>query len=299
MTAFANVRRGLNLSAGTGLAQTGTVVFSNSNGVTFGMQTSGSSHVITASATGGITNAIQSLSAGTTRITSGQAVLANSNGFSFGVNGQTITVRRPTLSYWDNHYPLAGAASIPGESSTLNLTIQRASFALPLTATRADLVMSMLVDGSTAGSVTFALGIYTFAGSTASSASSSSVAVTWNSGTNSTAASIYGGQSLERWRSIPLGTWNITPGDYLVGFLISISGVAGSTASWSMFGETNASVLRAPANAAQSAYFNDGIFSTGTGAFPSSMHLSAINQTFSGFGIAGPVQPYLQLAGTF
>lgn len=298
MPAFANVRRGLNVSAGTGLAQTGTVVFSNSNGVTFGMQTSASSYVITMSAVTAIT-AIQSISAGTTRVTNGEAVFGDSNGLSFGIDGQTLTATPSKLSYWDNHYPLGGALSIPGASSTINLSLQRASFAWPIDVTRADVAMSMTLAGSTAGSLTLSMAIYTFGGSTASSVSSSSAAFTWASGTNSTVSSQYGGQSADRWRSIALGTWNVTPGDYLIAFGASISGVAGSTAGHSIYGETNASAIRGPANAAQSAYFDDGLYSTGTGAFPSAIQLSEINQTFSGFGGGGIVQPYVQLAGTF
>lgn len=71
------------ISAGTQSTDAGTVRFSNSNGVSFGM--SGGTR-ITASV-----DAIKSISAGTTRITSGEAVFSNSNGVSFGVNGNTVT----------------------------------------------------------------------------------------------------------------------------------------------------------------------------------------------------------------
>jgi len=74
------------LSAGTTKATLGEVVFSNSNGVSFGID----GQTITASvvAGGGDTG---SIFAGTTRLTLGEAVFSNSNGLSFGVNGQTIT----------------------------------------------------------------------------------------------------------------------------------------------------------------------------------------------------------------
>jgi hypothetical protein len=80
------------LAAGTQTANTtGTVLFSNANNVTFGMN---NSSVMTASASfpaQSVQPAIQSISGGTTRITTGEVVFSNSNGMSFGVNGNTIT----------------------------------------------------------------------------------------------------------------------------------------------------------------------------------------------------------------
>lgn len=72
------------LAAGTQTATSGTVVFSNSNGVTFGMN---GSSVVTASvnaAGGGV-----ALNAGTQTATSGTVVFSNSNNVSFGMSGST------------------------------------------------------------------------------------------------------------------------------------------------------------------------------------------------------------------
>jgi hypothetical protein len=77
------------IAAGTQTATHGTVVFSNSNGVTFGMS---NSSVITASVAGGGGGGnTGSISAGTTRGTLGEMVFSNSNGLSFGIDGQTLT----------------------------------------------------------------------------------------------------------------------------------------------------------------------------------------------------------------
>lgn len=289
---FPNQRNGIAMSAGTGIAQSGTVVFSNSNNVTFGAQISASSFVITATAA-----VLGSISAGTTQITSGQVVLSNSNGISFGANGQTITAQLPSISYWDNRFQ-EGAQSAVLSSSAPNLSLQIASFALPIAATRADMFARLTVVGSTAGSYTISMGIYTMSGSTASRASSSSVAVTWNSGT-SNAVSLYGGQSDIRYRSVPLGTWNISPGNYMIGVIYSISGVAGTTGSMSVYGAigANLNTIAVPGGGAQSAYFADGLYTTGTAALPASIHLSDIAQTFTASSVE--MQPYLQLAGTF
>lgn len=291
-----NERQGINLSVGTALAQTGTVVFSNSNGVSFGMVSNASGYTITASNSGGGVNILASISAGTTFATGSQVVLSDSNGLKFGVNGQTITANLGALSYWDNRESGTSASwSIPGSSSALILSLQRAAFPLPISATRADLIASMTVSGSTAGSISISIGAYTLSRSTASLASSGSAAITWNSGTNSTAASIYGGQSHARYRSVPLGTWAITPGDYMIGVMISISGVAGSTAGVTLYGGSSGASFGFPGGGNLSSGFGDGQFSVGTAALPVSIHVSAINQTRA----VSAGQPYLQLAGTF
>lgn len=74
------------ISAGTSEATLGRVIFSNSNGVSFGV----SGQTITASVVGGGGNT-GSISAGTTRATLGEVIFSNSNGLSFGINGQTVT----------------------------------------------------------------------------------------------------------------------------------------------------------------------------------------------------------------
>lgn len=84
----------LALSAGTVSQNIGTLVFSNSNGVSFGMNGS----TITASAAGGGgADGGVFLSAGTTSISSGQVILSNSNGVSFGLNGSTVTASAPGI----------------------------------------------------------------------------------------------------------------------------------------------------------------------------------------------------------
>lgn len=73
------------ISAGTTLVSNGQVVFSNSNGFTFGLNGS----TITASYTQSTGPA--AISAGTTLASSGTIVFSNSNSITFGMNGNTIT----------------------------------------------------------------------------------------------------------------------------------------------------------------------------------------------------------------
>lgn len=131
---LAHQRLGVNIAANTVLANSGTVVFSNSGGFVWGMLTSGSSLVVTASA--GFGAGILSISAGTTQITSGTAVFSNSGGISFGMSGQTITAQMPQVSYWDNRrWGLAGTQQI---QTTAAILFQRISFLLGIQATRLD-----------------------------------------------------------------------------------------------------------------------------------------------------------------
>lgn len=91
----------LAISASTQIQSTGTVHFSNSNGVTFGMLSGAAGGTITASvaAGGGVTG---SISAGTTRGTLGEVVFSNSNGISFGMNVQTVTASHNALTSQSN-----------------------------------------------------------------------------------------------------------------------------------------------------------------------------------------------------
>lgn len=79
------------LAAGTQTATSGTAVFSNSNGISFGMS---NSSVVTASytvpSTAGLLSAVN-LSAGTTSNNASAFVFSNANGVSFGLNGSTVT----------------------------------------------------------------------------------------------------------------------------------------------------------------------------------------------------------------
>jgi hypothetical protein len=75
------------ISAGTQFASSGTIVFANSNGVTFGMS---DSSVITASFAGAGPPSIN-FSAGTTSNNLTAVTFFNSNNVSFGLNASTIT----------------------------------------------------------------------------------------------------------------------------------------------------------------------------------------------------------------
>jgi hypothetical protein len=78
---------GLAISVGASSASSGTVVFSNDNGVTFGLVGS----VLTASVSASAASALINVSAGTTSQNLSNFVLSNDNGVSFGLSGSTVT----------------------------------------------------------------------------------------------------------------------------------------------------------------------------------------------------------------
>ena len=106
--------------AGTNRASSGTLSFSNANGVTFGMDTN---NVITASALGGGAGGI-GLSVGTQSITAGVGVFSNGNGVTFGMNNSTVTASVQTNYQSQGAYLTTAMASNAGSNFlyTSNLT---------------------------------------------------------------------------------------------------------------------------------------------------------------------------------
>jgi len=77
---------GAAISASGNSVSSGTVVFSNSNGISFGM----SGSTITATVVPGAAAGIAAIGASSQTATSGTIVLSNSNGLTFGMNGSTV-----------------------------------------------------------------------------------------------------------------------------------------------------------------------------------------------------------------
>lgn len=127
------------ISAGTNSQNTGTVVFSNSNGVTFGLNTNG---VLTATVTPGAAAGIGALQVSNTTYTSGTVVFSNSNGISFGSTaggGVTASYTVPGATVFSNSnnvsFGLAGStvtasASYSQPSATVFSNSNNVSFGL-------------------------------------------------------------------------------------------------------------------------------------------------------------------------
>ena len=84
-------------------------------------------------------------------------------------------------------------------------------------------------------------------------------------------------------------------GEYMIGVIGTVVGVAGSTGTFTLFGQSSVSILPDFGKTILSKYWGDGIFNAATGAFPASIHLSALNQT----GSLAMRQPYFRLIGSF
>jgi len=80
----------LSVSAGTTQLTNGQLIFSNSNGMTFGLNGSTITASYTVPSTAGLISAVN-VSAGTTSNNLSALTFSNSNGMSFGLNGSTIT----------------------------------------------------------------------------------------------------------------------------------------------------------------------------------------------------------------
>jgi len=273
------------LSAGTTRVTSGEVVFSDSNAISFGVN----GNTVTASF-----NAIKSVSAGTTRITSGEAVWSNSNGVSFGVNGNTVTASTGTvLSYWQNPN-VAMLTSWAGTSNSIS--IQRVYVPMNISATRADIVLSISGSSSGALSLRMNLGIYTASQSTLNSLSTTSRGLTFQS----TSAISYTAVSRARSWSIGLGTWNFTPGEYFIAMNFGWTTASTNTVSLNMYGGQgtfpNVSGAETAALANITNYFRSGMINNNAqSTLPATMELSGMTQTGNSVGL----QPWIAWHGTF
>lgn len=274
----------LGIAAGTQTGTTGTIIFSNSNGISFGM--SGSA-TITATA-----DYVRSISAGTTNATGNQIVFSNSNNVSFGANGATITASASFSS--------PAGASVTAFSqwaefntnwsiSNASMSMQKFSIPMNISATRAQLVMALSGHTNSSGALTVSIGVYTLAGSTASRVSTGSAQISWTSGSLTTASSQYGGLSGTRYITLPV-TFNMTPGDYMMGFWFSTT----NDGTWRVFGRNGVNIV--------GVYEGDtDFFIDGTSISSVASLLGSFNKTDTGYartGLAALRQPGFILAGT-
>ena len=97
----------LSVSAGTSNATGPQVIFSNSNGISFGAN----GNTITASVIAGGGGGV-AVSAGANSVSNGTVVFSNSNGLTFGLNGSTVTASHNGLTSQSNQaFSAAGGSS--------------------------------------------------------------------------------------------------------------------------------------------------------------------------------------------
>ena len=162
---------GLAISAGTQSTGGGTVVFSNSNGISFGL----SNGTITATVTPGAAAGIAAIAGGTQTATSGTMSFANSNGFTFGMSGSNqitasfggLTLSSYPLVPWDaaSSSCYTGATAATGGSSQTTASIYLSPLGLDynLVYNEVEMLMSGVTTAGT-GSISAGhmFGIYTY-----------------------------------------------------------------------------------------------------------------------------------------
>lgn len=289
----ASTQGSVNLSAGTTSNLASAFTFSDANGISFGLNAS----TITASVAAGATATgnLGAISAGTTQATSGTIVFSNSNNVSFGVNGQTVTasVGLPTVRAYT--WPDAPVGSFGSSDAALSLAMVQVPYYL--TATRLVLIGHMSDSAGASlstGGISMSVGVYTMSGSTASLASSGSRFLSWTTGIVTTVTNGFGNASGTQYRSIPIGTWNLTPGDYLFAFW----GRTTNAGSWSWWGLSQTLSRLNNFDTASGEYYLHG-FSTSsfTTAMPASINVTDTNYVRS--GASAYRQPGFMLHGDF
>jgi hypothetical protein len=201
-----------------------------------------------------------------------------------GTNGASNAI------YWESPKPHAANAAVTG-SGAVNLSFQRVSIPAHMTATQLDILAHLTVVASTHFSGTLNVAAYTFAGAgtDASAGRASSAAFA-----QSIDSSVYTNHSGTRYRSMALASWNLTPGEYLFAFHANNNGPAGTTGSYTFYGQSGISVAGVQGAAANhTAYWGPGLYSAATAAFPATLVRSDIAQT----GALALAQPHFRIAG--
>jgi hypothetical protein len=262
----------INLSAGTTSNNLSAFVFSNSNNVSFGLNGS----TVTGSIATSLTNI--NISAGTASNNLSAFTFSNINGVSFGLNGSTVTGSIAPRSVKQLLWP-----ENPWQT---NFTISNASFSLQhfnakldLTASQANLLMALNGNTNSSGALSISLGIYTMNGSTASLVSSNSQQITWTSGSQTTASSLYGGVSGTRYRTVGLGgDWNISAGDYMLGMWFMTT----NNGTWLAFGSEGPTIVGAQDINETQAYLNGYSVSSYSTAMVASINVTDTNYARTG-----------------
>lgn len=274
----------VNISAGTTSQNLSNVVFSNANNVSFGLAGS----VVTASATVLSTQGSLNLSAGTTSNLASAFTFSNSNGISFGLNAGTLTASGGvgTISVFSQDADFVTNAMV----NQAALSLQKLSLPMNLSATQLALIADFSGFSNSSGAITISHAVYTMSGGTAILASSGFRAISWTSGSDTSASSRYGGASGTRYRTLSV-SYGMTPGDYLFGWLFSTA----NDITVKAFGGA-AMNLVGTFDGVETGNFLDGTSVSTVAAFPSI--IAASDTGYARTGFSALLQPGAILFGT-
>lgn len=226
----------------------------------------------------------------------GSATQAIDWGVSTDGGGGTITLTPKMISYWHN-----GSIAAAGVANDVQVNLpmfQRWVVPSPMSATRMDMDIQISNSSSGGGSVTISVALYSFTQSSISTISTASR--TFGYGSQLTVAgqsSHYTDVSGHRFRSISLGTWNITPGEYMLGMVISIATALTSGTyrflagrNFTFNGNEYAAVL-----GTDNQYFADGYLTNTSTNLAGGIVMANLSHT----GNDPLAQPWVTLLGTF
>jgi len=306
----------INVSAGTTSNNLSAITFSNSNGVSFGLNGSTLTASVNSTATGiaiqagtqtatsgtvvfsnsnnisfGMSNSSVvtasynfNLSAGTTSNNLNSVTFANSNGISFGLNASTVTAVFGGISSWSN--PGGIATALSGGQNTLFFEAIQIPYAI--TATNLLFLASITNHSSNvSGGFSLSAALYTLNVSTLSLASSASTNITWTSGGP---LSSYTGINYQQ---MSLNSWAITPGPYLLAWWISTQ----NSATVSYYGPAQQPVISSGLVSAMSTLMLNGYSQATTNALPSSFGISN-TASYIRTGATAAEMPFVILQGT-
>jgi hypothetical protein len=267
------------IAAGTQTATSGTVVFSNSNNVSFGMS---NSSVVTASAQ-------INVSAGTTSNNLSAITFSNSNGVSFGLNGSTVTARYGGFSNWQNGAPVTTFGS-----SGAFLSFQPIIVPYAITVTNVLFLASLsqgTASSASSGGYKVSFGLYTLNVSTLSLASSASSSITWTSG------NAYSSVSGVGYRPVSVASWALTPGPYIFG--IALASTVLSSISLTLYGTASFATIGASGQGTMFSTmpWSPGFSTSSVAALPASY---AVSNTASIVRTGSSIfqQPWISFQGT-
>jgi hypothetical protein len=282
----ASVVANINVSAGTTSNNLTAVTFSNSNGVSFGLNGS----VVTASVAAVSSQGSINFSAGTTSNNLSAITFSNSNGISFGLNGSTMTASVVAPAGTISCFSQDADFVTNFNAGQAVFSLQKLSLPMNLLATQLVVLADFLGSSALSDAVTISHAVYSLSGATASLVSSGSRAFSWVSGSATTASSLYGGASGTRYRTMGV-SYAMTPGDYVFGWWVSTAnGVIVRP-----FGRMAANVVGA-FDGVETSYFLNGSSVSTVNAFPASVAVTDTGYARTGFSAL--LQPGVILIGT-
>ena len=273
---------GLNVSAGTTSNLLSAITFANGSNVSFGLNGS----VMTASVASSLS--ALNVSAGTTSGNVSAVTFANSNGVSFGLNNGVLTASAGGGTITAFSQDADFVTKFPAQQAALSL--QKVSLGMNISATQLAMLVDFEGNSNSTDAVTISHAVYSFNNSTASLASSGSRVISWTTGSQTTASSVYGGASGTRYRTIGVN-YSMTPGDYLFAWWVSTAnGVVAN-----VFGRAGLNIVGG-FDGVETSFFLPGSSVSSVAAFPAS--IAATNTNYARTGFSPLLQPGAILLGS-